>query len=163
MPITNRNLTPGTILSARYKGAAHQCTVVATETGVGYELDGKIHKSPSSAASAMMGGMSANGWRVWTVVGEEPAKAETTPTEPKAPRTRVQAAPKPKTIVQIKRLRTQEGCAEGEVRWFCSACMDGWCLPKGETPTVCPKGHPREATDELASPAGDAAEVSPES
>ena len=34
---------------------------------------------------------------------------------------------------------------------------------KGETPTACLQGHPREATDDLASPAGDASEVNAES
>ena len=48
-----------------------------------------------------------------------------------------------------------EGCPNGEVAWFCSACMASFCLPQGETPAACPEGHLREVADELASPAGD--------
>jgi hypothetical protein len=52
-------------------------------------------------------------------------------------------------------MRKQEGCPEGETRWFCSACMKGFCRPAGETPQACPEGHAREVVDDLASPEGD--------
>src|SRR5487761_2604865 len=60
-----------------------------------------------------------------------------------------------RSLVQIKKRRKQDGCPDGEVAFFCSACMASFCLPKGETPEVCPQGHPREVADDLASPAGD--------
>ena len=43
-----------------------------------------------------------------------------------------------------------------------AAAMAAFCAPKGHVPSACPQGHPREATDDLASPAGDAAEGSTE-
>jgi hypothetical protein len=72
------------------------------------------------------------------------------------------SAAEPKTVVQIRKMRKQEGCAEGEVRWFCDSCMDGFCAPKGETPDNCAKGHPRQVVDDLSSAAGDATETSTE-
>src|SRR3954469_6729639 len=99
MAITDRNLTPGTRLWARYKGAVHTAEVVAhtddrgNET-VAYRLsDGREFKSPSAAGAAIMGpNRTCNGWAFWSV-GEpalKPAK------EPKAPRSSsVNAVPKP--------------------------------------------------------------------
>jgi leucyl aminopeptidase (aminopeptidase T) len=68
MPLENRNLEAGTRLAARYKGTTYTCEVVQTEEGLRYRLeDGREFKSPSSAASAVMGGMAANGWRFWSL------------------------------------------------------------------------------------------------
>jgi len=76
MPIENRNLEAGTRLAARYKGTTHTCEVVQTEEGLRYRLeDGREFKSPSSAASAVMGGMAANGWRFWSLAEELAEKA----------------------------------------------------------------------------------------
>jgi Restriction Enzyme Adenine Methylase Associated len=166
MVIEQRELAPGTKLAGTYKKTTYVCEVVSTPEGeTRFQLeDGRLFSSPSAAGKAVMNGVSCNGWRFWTRAGGEPPKAESAPTAPAAKtRKKPPAEPKPKTIVQIKKLRKQDGCAEGEVRWFCEACMDGFCLPRGETPTACPQGHPREAADELASPAGDAPEVSAES
>jgi hypothetical protein len=41
--------------------------------------------------------------------------------------------------------------------------MDSFCVAKGETPSACPKGHPRQVVDDLSSPAGEAAETSTDS
>jgi|GEM_PF-1979969 rubredoxin len=82
MPIENRNLEAGTRLAAKYKGTTHTCEVVQTEQGLRYRLeDGKEFKSPSSAASAVMGGMAANGWRFWSPAGELAEKAAAPKTE----------------------------------------------------------------------------------
>ncbi len=71
MPLENRNLEAGTRLAARYKGTTYTCEVVQTEEGLRYRLeDGREFKSPSSAGSAVMGGMAANGWRFWSLVDE---------------------------------------------------------------------------------------------
>ncbi len=94
MPLENRNLEAGTRLAARYKGTTYTCEVVQTEEGLRYRLeDGKDFKSPSSAASAVMGGMAANGWRFWSLAEELAEKA---------------AAPKkesPKKNGQVERFR----------------------------------------------------------
>jgi rubredoxin len=76
MPLENRKLEAGTRLAARYKGTTHTCEVVQTEEGLRYRLeDGREFKSPSSAASAVMGGMAANGWRFWSLAEELAEKA----------------------------------------------------------------------------------------
>ncbi len=74
MAITNRELVVGTKLVGRYKGQQHGVLVVGdADTGFGYELDhGTIYKSVSAAGSAVMHGTSCNGWRFWSVEGDEP-------------------------------------------------------------------------------------------
>jgi hypothetical protein len=84
MPLEDRNLEAGTRLAAKYKGQTYGAEVVQTEEGVRYRLeDGREFKSPSSAASAVMGGMAANGWRFWSLAGTE---AETAAGAPKPPK-----------------------------------------------------------------------------
>ncbi len=73
MTIENRDLEPGTMLVARYKGQEHTAEVVQTETGLRYQLaDGREFKSPSAAGSAVMGGTACNGWRFWSLAGSLP-------------------------------------------------------------------------------------------
>jgi hypothetical protein len=74
--IKNRKLKPGTQLVARHKGKEHQCDVVAGEDGrVRYRLkDGREFSSPSSAGSAVMGGVACNGWRFWTIAAVKDAR-----------------------------------------------------------------------------------------
>jgi hypothetical protein len=105
-----------------------------------------------------MNGVACNGWRFWTVAGEEPVTPPTNGDKPaKAPKAKkaTPASPGGRKSVQVRKMRKQEGCAEGETRWFCSACMKGFCRPAGETPQACPEGHLREVVDDLASPEGD--------
>ena len=70
-------LAVGTKLVARYRGVEHTAKVVAGEGGkVRFRLaDGQEFKSPSAAGSAVMGGQACNGWRFWSLQGDEPAKA----------------------------------------------------------------------------------------
>ena len=99
MSIKDRNLKPGTVLVARYKKEDHRCEVAAGEEGkVLYRLaDGREFTSPSAAGSAVMGGTACNGWRFWSVEGEEepkPAKAgKKAKAEPKAKRGKAKAPP----------------------------------------------------------------------
>ena len=77
MPVENRNLEVGTRLVANYKKAQYVCVVGKDEEGkLSFEVDGKVFKSPSSAASHVMGGQAANGWRFWSIEGAQPVKAE---------------------------------------------------------------------------------------
>ena len=152
MPIKDRNLTPGTILSANYKKQVYTCTLVETEEGPRYELEsGKRFKSPSAAGSEVMNGTACNGWAFWSR-GAEDGEAETAQ-EPKVAVQRTKAT-KTKLLVQVKKARKQDGAPEGMVSWFCSACQDGFQLAKNETPKACPEGHPRQVEDELEPPAG---------
>jgi hypothetical protein len=80
MPIEDRNLEAGTRLVAKYKGQTHSAEVVETEEGLRYRLeDGREFKSPSAAGSAVMGGVACNGWRFWSLEGQEPAAKEPKP------------------------------------------------------------------------------------
>ena len=70
MPIDGglrEKLAAGTVLVAKYKGTEYRATVVAGEDGRRrFRLaDGQEFKSPSSAGSAVMGGVACNGWRFW--------------------------------------------------------------------------------------------------
>lgn len=123
MTIEDRNLKPGTKLVARYKGQAHTAEVVKTEEGIRYRLpDGRDFKSPSSAGSRVMGGNACNGWRFWSIAGEE---------QPKAPKKA--AAKKGKAKQTFERL--EDG------RYFCNACMEPFSAPNGVEPIGCPQGH----------------------
>ena len=135
MAIEDRNLTAGTRLVASYRKQAHVCMVEKPEEGEGNVFvleDGRKFKSLSSAASAVMGGKAANGWRFWSVEGTEP-KAREGGDEPEA------RAVKAKRLVY--RVPNQKGIAEGQSRWFCRACMKGFVVEGGGQPEICPEGH----------------------
>lgn len=80
-------LEAGTPLVARYKGVEHVAEVVkAGEDGkTRYRLaDGREFKSPSAAASAVMGGQAANGWRFWSIAGAEGGQMAESTQDPEA-------------------------------------------------------------------------------
>lgn len=148
MAITNRNLPAGTVLVARYKGETHKVLVLESENGLGYELDGgTIFKSLSSAGSAVMKGTACNGWRFWSVEGEEP---EATERSPKAKRAKAENGTAKRIFKNLRLTPNQRGVPEGQARWYCSACQKGFYLPTGETAEACPEGHAAEVEDELA-------------
>jgi hypothetical protein len=152
MAIENRDLAVGTKLAGRHKKTEHTCEVVQTDEGVRYQLaDGRSFKSPSSAASAVMGGVSANRWRFWSVEGTLP---EAKPSEPDKPdKAKTKDAKNGRMVRQIKRLPNQKGVDAGQTKWFCSACMESFLAETGTEPEACPKGHPAQVEDELAPPA----------
>jgi hypothetical protein len=104
MPLENRNVEPGTVLTARYKGKDRTCEVVQTDDGLRYRLDdGTEHKSPSSAGKAAMGGVACNGWRFWSLAGtEKPARKAKAEPKPKAAKKAAKAAPKGKAAPKPK-------------------------------------------------------------
>jgi hypothetical protein len=149
MAIENRNLPVGTKIWANYKKTRYLCTVEAGEEegSVLFVLeDGSKHKSPSAAGSKVMGGKAVNGWRFWTVEGEEPAETEKPKAEKKNRRGRNKQT---KTIFQMPR----EGVAQGKSRWFCSACMKSFIIDGTDEPEACPNGH-RNDDPELNAPSG---------
>jgi hypothetical protein len=102
MSIENRKLKPGTKLVAKYKGREHRAKVVAGKEGrVRYRLaDGREFRSPSSAGSAVMGGVACNGWRWWSVAGAvKPARAST---KPQKAATMAKVASRPKGGAEVK-------------------------------------------------------------
>ena len=140
MSIENRSLKVGTKLVARYKNEEHTAEVVKTEDGLRYRLvDGQEFKSPSWAGSAVMGGSACNGWRFWSVAGEAAMSPK------KAP------AKKRKNGLTIKAMDDRTDVSEGQVRFWCSACMDGFTAPVGVEPLACPKGHANEPVAAAAS------------
>ena len=148
MSIQNRNLEPGIRLVASYKKSRYTCTVEAgdEEGGLAYVLeDGSRHKSPSAAGSRVMGGKAVNGWRFWSVEGEQPAALEEKPEKParrsKRPRKTISKAP------------NQQALAEGSSRWFCSGCMKSFIVDGNGVPQQCPEGH-RNDDPELNAPSG---------
>jgi hypothetical protein len=147
MPITNRDLPEGTRLVAKYKKQAFVCTVEEDAEGKRtYVVDGKAFASPSAAGSHVMGGTACNGWRFWTVEGEEPQATE----KPAQPKANGAKARKPAKL--ISKTPNQKGVPEGEVRFFCNACMSSFTAPAGTAPEACPEGH-RADDAELTAPA----------
>ena len=127
MSIEDRNLATGTKLVAQYKGHEYRCVVVAGEGDKpGYRMECPDHpdlhrkefKSPSSAGSAVMGGSACNGWRFWSLEGQEP--------KPKAKAKEAQSA-------DFRRI-------PGGRAW-CNGCVAAFKVEAGTTPTVCPEGH----------------------
>lgn len=56
----------GEVFQHRYNGTMYTLTVVSTETGIGYELLGKIYNSPTAAAKAIVGkDQHTNGRTFW--------------------------------------------------------------------------------------------------
>jgi hypothetical protein len=149
MPITNRNLPAGTVLAARYKGQTYRCTVLENEGKLAFSLDdNSIHPSPSAAASKVMGGTSANGWRFWSLEGDLPEKPAKEPKAAKAGKAAPSVATK--MVKTIKKLPNQKGVPEGSTKWFCSGCMKSFVAAGSNMPETCPEGHAREMADEFA-------------
>ncbi len=114
--------------------------MVETPEGARYRLaDGREFTSPSAAGSAVMGGVSCNGWRFWSVQSALDAAPVAVPT------TAVRSVPsrRQKVFGQIKRIANQNGIPDGHVRWFCSACQKGFLVEGATIPDTCPAGHPR--------------------
>ncbi len=136
MPIENRNLEPGTVLTARYKKQEHTCEVVQTDDGLRYRLDdGTMHKSPSSAGKAVIG-HACNGWAWWSLAGAEKpkreptAKADKPKKEPAAEKpAKRKAAPKESGAKKGKAVRA---AANGE-SYGCGACGETFPTVKAAT------------------------------
>jgi len=112
MSIEDRNLKPGTVLVGRYHKKDHRCEVVKGAEGkVAFRVGGKEYGSPSAAGSAVMGGVSCNGWRFWTVEGTA-TKAPTT-AKTGAGKAKVTTKPKAKTK-RVAKPKKVAGGANGE-------------------------------------------------
>jgi hypothetical protein len=140
MPIENRELAAGTRLVARYKKTDRTCEVVETPDGVRYRLDdGTEHRSPSSAGKAAMGGVACNGWRFWSLEGEQkPARAA----KPKASKPAKAAKAAPKKAAKAKKGAKAKGKAaksESRASYGCAAC--GAEFPSLKAATEHALGH----------------------
>ena len=143
MTIEDRNLKPGTKLVARYKGETYKCKVVETKDGLRFQMvdsrgEAVSVKSPSAIGSYIMGGNACNGWRFWSIEGQEPAPK----TRGRKPKAKEEATP-----------ATFENVAEPEEadgRFWCNCCADGFSAPTGVEPIGCPKGHTPAESDGCA-------------
>ena len=167
MAITNRELPIGTRLAADYKKTRYVCTVEKAEEGEGVLFaleDGKRFKSPSAAGSAVMGGTACNGWRFWTVEGEEPPAKEPKPRAEKkggSKTTKKVRKPRKTSSKLISAMPDQTGVPDGMARFWCNACMDAFEAEDGKVPAECPQGHSAD-DPELTAPAGVTAEAEAE-
>ena len=93
--------------------------------------DGREFTSLSSAGKAVMGGVSCNGWRFWSIAGDRK------PTAKKNPSARKRRA----AASTIQRMENQTGASGDAVRYYCSACQEPFESPVGVVPTACSKGH----------------------
>jgi hypothetical protein len=92
------SLTAGTRLVASYRKQQHTAEVVDGEDGkLRFRLaDGREFTSPSAAASAVMGGVAANGWRFWSLDSDEAeAKPAKEPAKPSGKSSRAAKKTKP--------------------------------------------------------------------
>jgi hypothetical protein len=154
MAIENRNLPVGTKLTANYRKTRYVATVEAGEEegSLLFVLeDGSKHKSASAAGSKVMGGKAVNGWKFWTIEGDEPAPAPETPKAEKKGR-----SGKKKATKTFFRAPSQATAPEGTTGYFCSACMKAFYVEGTEEPEACPEGH-RNDDPELNAPSGIAA------
>src|SRR4051812_24905513 len=116
MALTDRNLTPGTQLVAKYKGETHTAAVVQTDDGLRYQLsDGRQFKSPSSAGTAVTG-KSCNGWAFWSLANEANPSGTVTPApkpgRPRKPRSEAKAESQVPVLPIVERLDDQFECGE---------------------------------------------------
>jgi hypothetical protein len=135
MPIENRNLEPGTVLTARYKKVDRTCAVVQTDDGVRYRLDdGTEHRSPSSAGKAAMDGVACNGWRFWSIEGTEAPKREPKADKP-AKAKKEPAAKKPARATgkakstKSKKSKAMRAAATGD-SFGCGVCPETFATQK---------------------------------
>ncbi len=138
MAIANRDIPAGTFLRATYKKQPCICRVEKEADGKpAFVLEGgRRFKSPSAAASAVMGGKAVNGWLFWSLAPADQEEDEAAP---------VSEAPKAsKKKRSIYRLPNQKGLAPGKRRWFCTACRKSFLVDAGQDPQACPAGHRTE-------------------
>ena len=146
MVIEDRNLTPGARLVATYRKGTVTCLVTAGEDGkISFLLpDGRTFRSLSAAGSAIMNGVTCNGWRFWNLEGEAPVATEAKPT--KAPKPAKEKANGEHR--SIKRVPSQGGVADGMAKYFCDGCMKAFEHPTADgAPQACPEGHPAIVAD----------------
>ena len=134
MPIENRDLEPGTVLTARYKKQDRTCEVVQANEGLRYKLDdGTEYKSPSSAGKAVTGG-ACNGWVFWHVEGtEQPRRAPKAKAETK-PRAATKKAPAKKKGAKKGAAKKPKAARAASVASFgCGVCPDTFTTMRAAT------------------------------
>jgi hypothetical protein len=136
VPIENREMAAGTVLTARYRKADRTCEVVETPDGLRYRLDDESeHKSPSSAGKAVTGG-ACNGWVFWSVQGTEPAPRASKPKAAKEPKAKAPAKSKAgKTAKGAKKTKGKavRAASKSDASYGCGACGQTFPTMKAAT------------------------------
>lgn len=127
-------MAAGQTLTAKYKGTQHTAKVVAGEGGkLLYRLsDGREFKSPSSAGSAVMGGVACNGWRFWSLAdgaSKPAAKSAKAAAKTSAKRPAKQAAAKPETAGRPRCTRCGKTFVSAQQLAHHEANVDRLCTP----------------------------------
>ena len=158
MTTTKSAIKAGLTLVGKYKGEQYTCEVVEHDERLCFVLPkGEVFKSPSAAGKAITG-TATNGYRFWSIPDEAPSgqqgrqkaarEAVAAVTADEAPSTangagRANGAAKPGKLIQ--RAKSQKGVPDGQVRYFCSSCMEAFEAEdagRGKVPDTCPHGHP---------------------
>ena len=155
MTTTKSAMEAGQTLVAKYKREQHTCEVVEGGERLCYVLpERRAFTSPSAAGKAITG-TATNGYRFWSVPEKAPAgqakrqqAAQATAEAMAGTANEVGGADsangaRPAKLIQ--RARSQKGVAEGQVRYFCSSCMEAFEAEdagRGKMPETCPQGHP---------------------
>ena len=137
MPIENRNLEPGTVLTARYKKQDRTCEVVKTDDGLRYRLDdGTEHKSPSAAGKAVTG-IACNGWVFWSLAGEEKPKREPKAKAEKPAKAKEPATKKPAKTKGAKKSKSSKkpksAKMASDASYGCGVCLETFPTLKAAT------------------------------
>ncbi len=136
--IEDRDLGPGTRLTARFKGGEHACEVVETPDGRRYRLaDGREFRSPSGAGRAVMG-HACNGWAFWSLAGTERPARETKAAAPAKPKKAAKPASKAtgKTPAKgggRKKAKPMKAASKGDGSYGCGACGETFPTMKAAT------------------------------
>ncbi len=158
MTTTKSAIKAGQTLVGKYKGEEHTCEVVEYEERLYFVLPkGEVFRSPSAAGKAVTG-TATNGYRFWSVPEKAPGGQQA---RQKAARdlvaaTTADAAPSTtgkadsgngaaRSTKLIERAKSQKDIPEGQVRYFCSSCMQAFIAEdagRGKVPERCPQGHP---------------------
>ena len=133
MPIENRDLQAGTVLTARHKGKEHACEVVQTDDGLRYRLqDGSEFRSPSSAGRAITDGVAVNGWRFWSLAGDlRPTRAKTARPATKASAKKAPA--KKSAKAKSKSSKAKAAPAKSAASYGCGVCGEEFGTMKAAT------------------------------
>lgn len=136
MPIENRDLQAGMVLTARHKGKEHECEIVQTEDGLRYRLrDGSEYRSPSSAGRAITDGVAVNGWRFWSLAGDlKPARTKTARPVKKASTKKAPAKKGGKKTTKGKsKPKAKASSAKNAASYGCGICGEEFATMKTAT------------------------------
>ena len=124
MPIENRNMEPGTVLTARHKKEDRSCEVVETTDGLRYRLDdGTVHRSPSAAGKAVTG-FACNGWVFWSIVGMEKPKREPKAKVENPPKTKKEPAAKKCAKKTMSAKKATSARMASDTSYCCGVCPE---------------------------------------